>query len=66
MSYQLINEWSNDRNQESLLQHSSEEAASFNEFAKALLITLGAVLFVGAGTYLIFAGFVASLLAFLA
>ena len=66
MSYQLTNEWPNERNQETSLQQSSEEAASFDEFAKALLITLGAVLLVGFGTYLIFAGFVASIMALIA
>ena len=63
MSFQLTSEWSEERNQETPLTHSSDEAASFNEFARALLITLSAVLLVGLGTYLIFAGFVASLMA---
>ena len=62
MRYELTNEWQNEMSEEPMVQNMSEEAASFGEFAKALLLTLTAVLAVGAGTYLIITGVVASLL----
>jgi len=38
------------------------EADSFGEFARALLLGLGAILLFSAGTYLIFSGLVATLI----
>ncbi len=66
MRYEMTSEWQYEINQEHEVQDLGEEAASFGEFAEALLISLGAVLFVSAGTYLVFTGFVASLLALIA
>ncbi len=66
MRYEMTSEWQYEINQERAVQDLGEEAASFGEFARALLISLGAVLFVSAGTYLVFTGFVASLLALIA
>lgn len=39
------------------------EADSFAEFARAILLGLGAILLAGAGTYIIFSGLAASLMA---
>ena len=66
MHYELTNEWPNEVSEDLVVQDMREEAASFGEFAKALLISLAAVLAVGAGTYLAFSGIVASLLSLIA
>lgn len=60
MRYELTREFNGD-------EASFEEldAGSFGEFAQAFLLGVGAILLVSVGTYLIFSGVAASLLALL-